>query len=63
MLGKKVWAHWVWCKYFGDDGTPVFMPPADEPVPSTNHPYSPTTVQKLEPVPPVAHDTFEDTFK
>ena len=23
--------------YFGDDGKPVFMPPADEPVPSTNH--------------------------
>ena len=110
VLGKKVWAHWVWCKYaidflkqdgewkfwkfrcyelarapfeenwvsfglknqgafdldlmyFGDDGKPVFMPPADEPVPSTNHPYSPTTVQKLEPAPPVAHDTFEDTFK
>lgn len=85
VLGKKVWAHWVWCKYaidflkqdgewkfwkfrcyelarapfeenwvsfglknqgafdldlmyFGDDGKPVFMPPADEPVPSTNHP-------------------------
>ena len=101
VLGKKVWAHWVWCKYaidflkqdgewkiwkfrcyelarapfeenwisfglknqgafdldlmyFGDDGKPVFMPPADEPVPTTNHPYSPTTVQKLEPVPPVA---------
>ena len=49
--------------YFGDDGKPVFMPPADEPVPSTNHPYSPTTVQLLEPVPPVAHDTFADTFK
>ena len=49
--------------YFGDDGTPVFMPPADEPVPTTNHPYSPTTVQQLEPVPPVAHDTFEDSFK
>ena len=49
--------------YFGDDGKPVFMPPADEPVPSTNHPYSPTTAQKLEPAPPVAHDTFEDTFK
>ncbi len=109
VLGKKVWAHWVWCKYaidflkqdgewkiwkfrcyelarapfeenwvsfgqknqgafdldlmyFGDDGKPVFMPPADEPVPTKNHPYSPTTVQKLEPVPPVPHDTFTDTF-
>ena len=49
--------------YFGDDGRPVFMPPADEPVAVPNHPYSPNTVQKLEPVPPVAHDTFTDTFK
>ena len=48
--------------YFGDDGKPVFMPPADEPVPSKNHPYSPETTQKLEPVPPVAHDRFTDTF-
>ncbi|WP_109210323.1 MULTISPECIES: nuclear transport factor 2 family protein [Microbacterium] len=109
VLGKKVWAHWVWCKYaidflkqdgewrfwkfrcyelarapfeenwisfglknqgafdldlmyFGDDGKPVFMPPADEPVASKNHPYSPETVQKLEPAPPVAHDHFTDTF-
>lgn len=109
VLGKKVWAHWVWCKYaidflkqdgewkfwkfrcyelarapfeenwvsfglknqgafdldlmyFGDDGKPVFMPPADEPVPSTNHPYSPQTVQKLEPAPPVPHATFTDTY-
>ncbi|MGH1523960.1 nuclear transport factor 2 family protein [Leifsonia sp. L25] len=110
VQGKKVWAHWVWCKYaidflrqdgewriwkfrcyelarapfeenwvsfgeknqaafdldlmyFGDDGKPVFMPPADEPVPSENHPYSPSTVQKLEPEPPAPHDTFADTFK
>lgn len=109
VLGKKVWAHWVWCKYaidflkqdgewkfwkfrcyelarapfeenwvafglknqgafdldlmyFGDDGKPVFMPPADEPVPSTNHPYSPETTQKLEPAPPVAHATFSDNY-
>ena len=109
VLGKKVWAHWVWCKYaidflkqdgewkfwkfrcyelarapfeenwvsfglknqgafdldlmyFGDDGKPVFMPPADEPVPSTNHPYSPQTVQKLEPAPPVPHEHFTDTY-
>ena len=27
-----------------------------------NYPYSPSTVQKLEPVPPVPHDTFTDTF-
>ena len=109
VQGKKVWAHWVWCKYaidflkqdgewkiwkfrcyelarapfeenwisfglknqgafdldlmyFGDDGKPVFMPPADQPVPDENHPYSPSTVQKLEPVPPVPHHTFDDTF-
>jgi hypothetical protein len=35
---------------------------AIEPVPSTNHPYSPTTVQTLEPAPPVPHDTSTDTF-
>ena len=110
VQGKKVWAHWVWCKYaidflrqdgewkiwkfrcyelarapfeenwvsfgeknqaafdldlmyFGDDGKPVFMPPADEPVSSENHPYSPSTVQKLEPEPPTPHDTFVDTFE
>ena len=110
VLGKKVWAHWVWCKYaidflkqdgewrfwkfrcyelarapfeenwilfglkneaafdldlmyFGDDGKPVFMPPADEPVKSKNFPYHPKTTQKLEPVPPVPHDTFVETFE
>ena len=88
VLGKKVWAHWVWCKYaidflkqdgewkfwkfrcyelarapfeenwisfglknqgafdldlmyFGDDGKPVFMPPADEPVPQHEPPVQP----------------------
>jgi hypothetical protein len=110
VQGKKVWAHWVWCKYaidflrqdgqwriwkfrcyelarapfeenwvsfgeknqdafdldlmyFGDDGEPVFMPPADEPVKDTNHPYSPSTVQRLEPAPPIPHDTFIDTYE
>src|SRR3954453_5875822 len=110
VQGKKVWAHWVWCKYaidflrqdgewriwkfrcyelvrapfeenwisfgqknqgafdldlmyFGDDGKPVFMPPAPDALRSGNPPYSPTRVQKLEPGPPVAHDTFADTFK
>ena len=49
--------------YFGDDGKPVFMPPADEPVPSRlTTRISPRRVQKLEPVPPVPHDTFADTF-
>ncbi len=39
------------------------MPKADEPVPSTNHPYSPETTQKLdEPAPPVAHQTFSDNY-
>jgi hypothetical protein len=108
--GKKVWAHWVWCKYaidflrqegewkiwkfrcyelarapfeenwisfaeknqeafaldlmyFGDNGWPVFIPPAEEPVPTTYHPYSPTTRQTLEPEPPLPHDTFDDTFR
>ena len=88
VLGKKVWAHWVWCKYaidflkqdgewkiwkfrcyelarapfeenwisfgqknqgafdldlmyFGDDGKPVFMPPADQPVPVEEPPVQP----------------------
>jgi hypothetical protein len=110
VQGKKVWAHWVWCKYavdflrqdgewkiwkfrcyellrapfeenwisfaeknqhafaldlmyFGDDGKPVFMPPADEPVPQEYHPYSPTSRQVLDPPPPTPHDTFTDTFK
>jgi hypothetical protein len=49
--------------YFGDDGKPVFMPPADEPVPAEYHPYSPTTRQFLEPEPPVPHASFTDTFK
>ena len=38
------------------------MPPADEPVPSKNHPYSPETTQKLEPAPPVAHQSFSDDY-
>lgn len=110
VLGKKVWAHWVWCKYgvdfkrqddgwkiwkfrsyelarapfeenwisfglknqgafdldlmyFGDDGKPVFMPPADEPVETKYHPYSPEATQTLEPAPPVPHETFIDTFR
>jgi hypothetical protein len=108
--GKKVWAHWVWCKYavdflrqdgewkfwkfrcyellrapyernwisfadrnqeafaldlmyFGENGEPVFMPPADEPAPSDYHPYSPAARQALDPEPPVPHDSFTDTFK
>jgi hypothetical protein len=107
--GKKVWAHWVWCKYaidflrqdgewkiwkfrcyelarapfhenwvsfgvknrqafdldlmyFGDDGRPVFMPPADEPVPAESYPYDPARVQTLEPEPPAPHPTFSDTY-
>jgi hypothetical protein len=107
VQGKKVWAHWVWCKYeidflkqdgewrfwhfrcfelarapfeenwvafgeknqgafdldlmyFGDDGKPVFMPPADEPATDTSHPYSPSTVQQLQPKPPVQYGTFSE---
>ena len=110
VQGKKVWAHWVWCKYgvdflrqdgewkiwkfrsyelarapfeenwisfgeknqhafdldlmyFGDDGKPVFMPPADAPVPTAYHPYSPSARQVLEPVPPSPYATFIDTFE
>lgn len=110
VQGKRVWAHWVWCKYavdflrqdgdwkiwkfrcyelsrapfeenwisfaeknaeafdldlmyFGDDGKPVFMPRADEPVPSRYSPYRPDTRQALEPEPPLPHDTYEDTFR
>ena len=110
VQGKRVWAHWVWCKYavdflrqdgewkiwkfrcyelsrapfeenwisfaeknaeafdldlmyFGDDGKPVFMPPADQPVPSRYVPYHPATRQTLEPLPPLPYGTFEDTFR
>jgi len=49
--------------YFGDDGKPVFMPPADEPVPTEYHPYSPSARQTLEPQPPVPHPTFTETFE
>ena len=49
--------------YFGDDGKPVFMPPADEPVKTKNFPYHPQTKQTLEPAPPVPHDTFVETFE
>jgi hypothetical protein len=49
--------------YFGDDGKPVFMPPADEAVPREYDPYSPSARQTLDPLPPVPHDTFVDTFK
>ena len=44
----------------GPGGAPGGVP--DAPVPSRNHPYSPSTVQTLEPVPPVPHATFTDTF-
>lgn len=110
VQGKKVWAHWVWCKYaidflkqdgewkiwkfrcyemarapfeenwisfaeknqraidldlmyFGENGKPVFLPPADEAVPTSHDPYSPSARQTLAPAPPVPHETFEDTFR
>jgi hypothetical protein len=108
--GKKVWAHWVWCKYgidflkqdgqwriwkfrcfevtrapydenwiafaaheraayesklmyFGDDGTPVFLPPVDGPTVTPSYPYETTTSQGLVPEPPQPYSEFEDTFR
>jgi hypothetical protein len=49
--------------YFGDDGKPVFMPPADEPATSLASPYRPDGVQTLEPKPPVPYRTFDETFE
>jgi hypothetical protein len=49
--------------YFGDDGKAVFMPPADEPVPTAYHPYHPSTRQTLEPEPPAPHEHFTDSFQ
>ena len=51
--------------WFGDDGVPVFLPPVDEPISTTDYyPYANDKVQVLEPVPAeaVRHE-FEDTFK
>lgn len=109
VQGKKVWAHWVWCKYavdflkqdgewkiwkfrcfelgrapyeenwisfaeknteafeldlmyFGDDGKPVFMPPADSPAEHPSYPYRPDTKQKLEPEPPLPYDSHDGSF-
>lgn len=109
VQGKKVWAHWVWCKYavdflnqdgewkiwkfrcyelsrapyeenwisfaeknthafeldlmyFGDDGLPVFMPPADAPAANPYSPYRPDTKQTLTPEPPVPYDTHSGDF-
>lgn len=109
VQGKKVWAHWVWCKYavdflkqdgawkiwkfrcfelsrapfeenwisfaeknthafeldlmyFGDDGKPVFMPPAEQDVKNPYLPYRPDTVQKLVPEPPEPYQTHNGDF-
>jgi len=109
VQGKKVWAHWVWCKYavhfkkqdgewkiwkfrcfelsrapfeenwisfaekntlafdldlmyFGDDGKPVFMPPADEKVKHPYTPYRPDTSQTLVPEPPKPYGTHSGDF-
>jgi len=43
---------------------PVFLPPVDEPITTTDyHPYANDGVQVLEPEPPTPYDRFEDTFK
>lgn len=55
-------AKGVWLMAGTESGLTEFMPPADQPVPSKYHPYSPSGVQKLEPVPPVPYDSFTDTF-
>lgn len=109
VQGKKVWAHWVWCKYavdflkqdgewkiwkfrcfelsrapfeenwisfaeknteafeldlmyFGDDGKPVFMPPADKPAEKPYYPYRTDSKQTLEPEPPLPYETHDGSF-
>ena len=109
VQGKKVWAHWVWCKYavdflkqdgewkiwkfrcfelsrapfeenwisfaekntfafdldlmyFGDDGKPVFMPPAELPVKNPYSPYRPDTIQTLVPEPPKPYASHDGSF-
>jgi hypothetical protein len=109
VQGKRVWAHWVWCKYavdflkqdgewklwkfrcfelsrapfeenwisfaekntfafdldlmyFGDDGKPVFMPPAELPVKNPYSPYRPDTVQTLVPEPPKPYESHDGSF-
>jgi hypothetical protein len=50
--------------WFGDDGVPVFLPPVDEPITTTDYfPYANDKVQVLEPEPPKPYDRFEDTFR
>lgn len=48
--------------YVGDDGKPVFMPKADEPVTVRNNTYRTDTAQSLEARPPVPYRTFSETF-
>ena len=48
--------------YFGEDGRPKFMPPADEPVRSQHFPYRVDRRQELAPEPPLPHDAFRETF-
>ena len=43
--------------WFGDDGVPVFLPPVDEPVTTTNYyPYANDKAQVLDPEPPLPYD-------
>ncbi|KAK4049897.1 hypothetical protein OIO90_005286 [Microbotryomycetes sp. JL221] len=44
--------------YFGNDGKPVFMPPADEPATHTSEIYSPNGVRKLDLPLPEPYETY-----
>lgn len=48
--------------YFGDDGEPVFMPPADAPVVHPYSPYRPDTKQTLHPEPPLPYQSHDGSF-
>jgi len=49
--------------YLGEDGKPVFMPPADAPPKSLAFPYRPDGRMELQPPVPLPYDTFKNTFE